>query len=226
MVATDNGTRGRAVGRGCRPWARAALAALNVAASAAQAQAPAAGAARTRRVVLARASGASPATLYAAPDRTLVLQFNVPLGKGAVRAPGVAVQRKASLANALALTPSRAAVRGPIPVTVPLEGGAATFTLVFKSEAPDDRVEVYRPGDSGNLLARKEQRSLIATLGARPLRLEPSNTPVPDAMVKCRVSLRVRTAEVPQGATLEIRTADGPLCESANTLGTRAEGDR
>jgi len=173
-------------------------------------------------MVLAPAPGDRPATLSGAVDQPLFLVFDGEVGKGGIRAPGVAVHRSAP--NVLVLTPSRAAGRGPVPVTVPLQTGVATFTLVLKPETTDKQVQVFRSGEAGMPLAKR--RPLIRALAAQPIKLERSNAAVPDASVQCRMSLRVRTPVIPQGATVEIRTPDRSLCDAANTLNMRVDGGR
>jgi len=197
------------------------LAVLGLAAISAQAQEAGGGPARVRRVVLVGGPAGHPATIHGAADKPLSLVFDVPLGAGTVRVPGVAIHRSGP--NALVLTPSRAA-RGSVPVTVPLSGGTVTFTLAVKPEPPDERVEVRRSGESE--LPLVQRRPLIGALAVQPIKLEPSNAAVPDASVKCRMSLRVRTPVIPQGATVEIRTPDRSLCDSATTLNMRAGGGR
>jgi hypothetical protein len=223
MVATDNGTHGGAGGRGARLSKWAALALMGLAIPA-QAQEARAASARVRRVTLTRVPASPPATLYGAADKSLLLVFDVALGRGAVRAPGVAIQR--STPNTLVLTPSRASARGPLLVTVPLQTGAATFALVLKPEATDRRVYVIHSEDPEAALAQKDQLPIISALATEPLKLERSNATVPDAIVKCRMSLRVRSPGLLRGATVEIRTPDRSLCESANTLNMRAGSGR
>lgn len=200
------------------------LAAFGLTATAARAQRAGADPDRVRRVVLARVPADHPATLSGAVDKPLYLVFDGAVGRGVIRAPGVAVHRSAP--NEVVLTPSRGAARGPVPVMVPLQTGVATFTLVLKPEASDQRVQVYRSGDSWVPLSQRAQRPLIGALAAQPIKLERSNASVPDAIVQCRMSLRVRTPVLPQGATVEIRTPDRSLCESANTLNMRVGGGR
>src|SRR3954470_20628208 len=155
LVVTD--TRTCALGhRRVGPRAWSILAALALAAQPAMAQEPVArtGGRRVRRVVLARAPANRPAvTIYGTAGQPLLLKFDVPLGKGAVRASGVEVRRPAHPPNALFVTPSKAlaASRGPIPVVVPLSGGSLTFTLVLKPEAPDGQVNIVRPGEPSSL---------------------------------------------------------------------------
>jgi uncharacterized protein DUF2381 len=209
-------------GRAVRLWKCTALAVLGLAAIPAQAQGARGDSNKVRRVVLGHTPAEHPATLSGAVDRPLFLVFDGEVGKGAIRAPGVAVHRSAP--NVLVLTPSRTAARGPVPVTVPLQAGVATFTLVLKPEATDQQVLVYRSGEAVPLAQR---RPLIGPMAVPPVKLEQSNAAaVPDTRVKCRMSLRVQTPVIPHGATVEIRTADSSLCESANTLNMRVGGGR
>jgi hypothetical protein len=224
MAATDTGTRAGPRRRSARLSRCAALAVLGLTATAARAQRAGADPDKVRRVVLARVPADHPATLSGAVDKPLYLVFDGAVGRGTIRAPGVAIHRSGP--NEVVLTPSRAATRGPVPVTVPLQTGVATFTLVLKPEASDQRVQVYRSGESWGPLSQRPQRPLIGALAVRPIQLERTNAAVPDAIVQCRMSLRVRTPVLPQGATVEIRTPDRSLCESANTLNMRVGGGR
>jgi hypothetical protein len=179
---------------------------------------------KVRRVVLARVTADHPATITGAVDKPLYLVFDGAVGPGAIRAPGVAVRRAAP--HVLVLMPSRAAARAPVPVSIPLQVGAAAFVLVVKAETTDTQILVYRSGDPGSLLAQRAQRSLIGVLAVQPVKVEPTNASVPDANVKCRMGLRVQSPVIPQGATVEIRTPDSSLCESARTFDMRVGSGR
>jgi len=111
MVATDNGTRAGPRRRSARLSTWAAAAALGLAAFPATAQEVRADPDKVRRMVLAPAAADHPATLSGAVDKPLFLVFDGEVGKGVIRAPGVAIHRSAP--NVLVLTPSRAAGRAP-----------------------------------------------------------------------------------------------------------------
>src|SRR4051812_13081487 len=154
MVATDNGTRGEAGGRGGRLSLRStALAALGLAAFPARAQEASAHPPEARIVVLARVAAKTPPIIFGAVDKPLLLVFDGEVGKGVIRAPGVTIHRAAP--NALVLTPSRTAARAPVLVTVPLQTGMATFTLALKPEATDQQVQVYRSEEPAPLAQRR-----------------------------------------------------------------------
>lgn len=202
----------------------------------AMAEEPGAQVLRERRIVLARAPADHPATIYGAADKPLLLLFDVPLGKGAIRAPGVAVRRHPLSDNTLVLIPSRplAAARSSIPVVVPLPGGAVTLTLAFKPEALDRRVVIFRSWESASAGRSWTPRGaqswppgpLMPVVAAAstghassPPRIEmvisnPGEMAVPDAATKCRFSFVVRTKDAPEGYAVEIRSADRAFCES------------
>jgi len=182
-----------------------------------------------RKIVLARAPAGHPATVYGAADRPLLLLFDTPLGKGAIRAPGVEVRRLPSNPYAVALVPPRAlvATRGSVPVVIPLVGGPVSLTLAFRPEAPDRRVRILRslewarpraPGAPGTLVSLAAAGASMGHAPAPPLIelviSDSAETTVPDAAMKCRLGFIIRTAGDSKGHAVELRSADRALCDA------------